>query len=547
MQEKGIYVDPNTFVPLSRLKENLTAEMATRQFAMGGYTGFFGHLPDPDPILRKLGCDQTVYEDLLSDSRVGSMVTRRKNLTKSMDWDIDRSEGAGDKEADLCKLIINTWEDNDIPIKDLISQTLNPIFYGYSVFEIMWRQVKNYWLPVKVQEKPREWFFFDTENQLRFRSIDNWEGTVIRGKDADPKVAAKFIILVNDPTYKNPYGDKSLSRCYWPVTFKRGGMKLFADFIERFGMPFIYGKLPRGASQEMHDNLFNQLVNFISGAVGTGPDDSSVQLIEPKGGSGSSDLYDRYLDRCDNAISEALLTNSLSTSVQKNGARASSETGAETIEGGLGQEDKDFPTAFFNKIFKRAIDLNIGSGNYTKFKFFEEEDINKDKSERDKNLKEIGVKFKKKYFVSQYNFEEDEIEVAEETPAGGSNLPAGDPLANKLPGQTTLPVTLPDKTELSFFKSIWNKFFNKHDFASDKTAITDQVIDSLPEKLLQFGIEQTLKPVIELAKNSAGYEELKIELAKQFPKMDTTQLENLLTKVLFIVEIEGGLDAKKDA
>jgi len=536
--KKGIYINENTFVELNQLKGNLTGEMATREFASGGWPGFFSVLPDPDPILRNLGLDQTAYEDLLSDSRVGSMVTRRKNQTKGKDWDIDRSDGAGDAEVELCQKILKIWEDNDVSIKDIISQSLNPIFFGYSVFEIKWDIVDNLWLPVKLEEKPREWFFYDTKNQLRFRSIDNWEGIVIRGPETDPAIASKFIVLRNDPSYKNPYGDKALSRCWWPVTFKRGGMKFFAEFIERFGMPFIYGKLPRSASPDQHRDLFNQLVNFISGAVGTGPDDSSVQLIEPKGGSGSSDLYDRFLDRCDNAISEAILTNSLSTSVQKNGARASSQTGAETIEGGLGNEDIDFPTALMNKTFKRAVDFNIGSGKYPKWKFFEEEDVNKDKSDRDKNLKDIGVDFNKKYFVNNYNLEEDEFEIKQ-------TAPVPEPLKKSLyPPKPT--DGQPGQIALSRFRSFWNKYIRRLDFSeAEKKDFGQSIIDSIPDKALQYGIEQTIKPIIELAQSTTSRDEFLSKLAMQYPNMKTDELENLLVKSIFIADLGGMLDAKQ--
>ena len=207
---KGIYINPTTFVPLNQLSEGLTSEIATRKFAAGSYTGFFNYLPDPDPVLRKLGMDQSVYEDLLSDDQCGPLVNRRKYLTKSLNWDIQQNE-ASDQSFELCKLAFRILEKNGCAIKDIISQTLNPVFYGYSVFEIKWGIVNGYWLPIEIWEKPREWFVFDSENRLRFRTNYNYEGIIIRGEGADPKIAVKFILLRNDPTYKNPYGDKALS------------------------------------------------------------------------------------------------------------------------------------------------------------------------------------------------------------------------------------------------------------------------------------------------------------------------------------------------
>jgi phage gp29-like protein len=557
MAAKGIYINPTTFVPLNKVSEGLTTELATRQFAAGAYTGFFNYLPDPDPVLRRLGMDQSVYEDLLSDDQVGPLLNRRKNLTKSLDWDVEPND-AGDAEVELCKKTLRILEENGCATKDIISQTLNPVFYGYSTFEIIWGMVDGKYLPVEIWEKPREWFVFDSLNRLRFRTIDNYEGMIIRGKDADPKIAAKFILLRNDPSFKNPYGDKALSRCFWPVTFKRGGMRFFTTFLEKYGMPFIFGKLPRGAKQEDHNDLLSKLSNMVQDAVATGPDDSSIDLIEMKG-SASGDLHEKYLQRCDNAITKALLLNALSTDIQRVGGRASADTGAVIIEGDIKGTDRDFPTTFFNILFKRVVDLNIGSGKYPTLEVKEIEDINKDLSERDVNLKGIGVNFTPDYFKRKYNLEDDEFDLSSQPALPADGLPPLNPQPDVNPLKEPVP-PVPDalhpvpveKTPNSFssFKNLLNKFIGKRielsDAAASNNSIADLVTGALPDKLLQFSIEQTLKPVIELAKKSSSYDGFKNNLAALFPKMDTNQIEDMMTKVLLITELEGNVKAEAD-
>jgi hypothetical protein len=44
------------------------------------------YLPNPDPILKKMGKDTATYRDLLSDAHVGGMVRRRKSVVRSMEW-----------------------------------------------------------------------------------------------------------------------------------------------------------------------------------------------------------------------------------------------------------------------------------------------------------------------------------------------------------------------------------------------------------------------------------------------------------------------------
>jgi phage gp29-like protein len=536
---KGLYVNPTTFVPLNQISENLTSEIATRQFAMGSFAGFFNYLPDPDPILRKLGMDQTVYKDLRADEQVGSLMSRRKNLTKSLDWDIEQGD-ATEKEMELCQKAFKVLGDRKSKIKDIISQSLNPIFFGYSVFEIVWQMIDGAWLPVKIQEKPREWFVFDSENTLRFRTQIDFTGTPVVGDKIDPRYSYKFILLQNEADYENPYGDKALSRCFWPVTFKRGGMRFFTTFIEKYGMPFLLGKLPRGAKQEEHDDLRKKLHNMIQDAVATGPDDSSLQLLEAKG-SGSVDIYEKYLNRCDNSISKALLTNALSVERQGAGSYASTETGADTIESNLSEEDRDLPTELFNQLFKWIVDINIGSGLYPTFKPFELQDVNKEKSERDKNLKDVGVRFTKKYFETHYNLEDDEFDLSQPVHVNSADtiIP---PFLKPNKYEETRPTS-----ELSSLKKLWNTITGKRLELSEGSItnkIAEQLSSALPDKLLQFGIEETLKPVIELANASSSREQFLEGLASLYPAMKTEDLETIATKVFFIAELEGRFGMK---
>jgi hypothetical protein len=278
-----------------------------------------------------------------------------------------------------------------------------------------------------------------------------------------------------------------------------------------------------------------------------------LQLIEVKG-TQSGDLYEKYLLRCDNAISKALLGNALSTEIQTTGARSSTETGAVTIEGDLGQTDRDMPVAFYNELFKRVVDLNIGSGKYPTFAVNEIEDAKTDFAVRDKTLSEAAsssgqkIKRTKDFYVNKYNYDPDEFELIDDVlPVSQPQIPidpaTGLPIKNPAPG-IRVPEPVIKAAELSAFKKVFNKLFGKNIELQDEKKLTfEQLADALPEKLLQFQLEEPLQPVLELAKNSTSRDEFIVGLAKQYPKMETKQIENLAAKVFFIAEIEGRKDA----
>jgi phage gp29-like protein len=239
------------------------------------------YLPNPDPVLKAQGKDIKIYSELLSDGHLGGCVSSRKAGVKSLEWGIDRGK-AKSRQARLIEDLFKS-----LPINNIIDTILDAVFFGYQPIEVMWKKIGNYILPKDVVGKPPEWFIFSPDNNLRFRSKENY----FEGEELPDK---KFLIPRHCATYQNPYGFPELSRCFWPVTFKRGGMKFWVIFTEKYGMPYIVGKKPRGTLKEETDNFADMLGNMVQDAVAVIPDDSSVEIIEASGKGASAEIYERF-------------------------------------------------------------------------------------------------------------------------------------------------------------------------------------------------------------------------------------------------------------
>ena len=87
--------------------------------------------------------------------------------------------------------------------------------------------------------------------------------------------------------YLNPYGLGDLGLVFWLVTFKRGGMKFWVSFTEKYGAPWLIGKEPRSNTHSDTEKLLDALEALISNSVGTIPNDSSVEIHEASGKSSS--------------------------------------------------------------------------------------------------------------------------------------------------------------------------------------------------------------------------------------------------------------------
>jgi phage gp29-like protein len=496
-EKKGIWITPDEFVPIT-MKSATGNEIATRVRYNGGYTDLY--LPDPDVVLQKLGRGLEAYREILPDAHLTSVVSSRKSGVKSLFWKIDPGE-AGQTEADL---ITDLFESLDLD--NLIDEILDAPLFGYQPIELTWKKVGNYILPVKIMGKPPEWFIFDDDNQLRFRSTTN-----VYGEELPP---GKFILATHGATYNNPYGKKLLSCCWWPVMFKKGGVKFWTQFIERFGGAFAIGKYPRGAKQGEIDELATSLSYLIQSAVAAVPDDSSVELIEAAGKSASSELHAGYCDFFNLEISKAIVGQTLTTEVGDGGSYAASKTHAD-VRQDIVDSDAKIVTRVFRELIKYIHLLNFSGPKMPKFKFWSEESVDKDQAERDATLAGTGqVKFTKKYMQKTYGFEDDDIIVSET-----SNQPP--------------PVEEPPQ---EFAEQV----------QTEKPADEiDTLVASLDPEVLQKQMNGILKPVIELIEKGESFEEIMADLVKTYDGMSNEALVEMLERAFFVTEVWGRINGTR--
>jgi len=471
--------------------KNLTSEIAIRQ-NFNKIVGYWNMLPDPDPILRKIGKDITTYRELITDPHLFSTIQQRKSGVLSLNWELQQLDSA-QSEFDFINAFLYS-----INLENLIDQILNTLLFGFTVFEIIWKKDGNYLMPERVEEKPQEWFFFDQFNNLNLKKSFNTNLGIYEGDIINP---LKFVLVQHKPTYQNPYGERVLSRCFWPVTFKRGGLKFWITFTEKYGNPFMIGKLPRGSAQTDIDNLLTSLENMVQDAVAVIPDDSSVEIKEAQRSS-SVEVFKELMNFMNSEISKAILTQTLTTEVQDTGTYAASKTMGDMLEK-VQHADKRIVEKTINKIIDLIYQVNFNSTNKPKFILYEDEDVDKILAERDLILVNTGIKFTKEYYIRNYNLLPEDFELAE--------IPPASQFAEKKTPQ----------------------------IINDNQNITENLVEQLPDKLLQLQIESTLKPVLSLINKGESYEIIMEELAKTYPYMATNQLEDLLTKLLFISEITG--------
>ena len=404
MKKQGIWVSPTEFVQFGEPSNKLSDQIATRGRSIDFYAlGMY--LPNPDPVLKALGKDIKVYQELRADAHVGGCIRRRKAAVKALEWGLDR-EKAKSRVAKNIEAIFA-----DLPIERIITEMLDAVLYGYQPMEITWRKVGGLVVPVDIIGKPANWFVFDEENKLRFRTREN----SIKGEELPER---KFLLPRQDPTYDNPYGFPDLSMVFWPTTFKKGGLKFWVQFTEKYGAPWVIGKHPRGTQDKEADDLLDKLEAMVQDAVGVIPDDSSVEIKEAANGANNADVYERLLHFCRSEVSIALLGQNQTTEANSN--RASAQAGLEVTRD-IRDGDKAIVEEAFNALIRWVCELNFNDGARPVFEMWEQQEVDKVQAERDEILTRAGAKLTRAYFMRAYGLGEDEI--GQESPSTVEGTP----------------------------------------------------------------------------------------------------------------------------
>lgn len=382
-------------MPNIRNDAELIEDFATRQNRLD--TAFFwGSLPDPDPVLIKTGKDIEAYRDLTSDAHVWACLQSRKAGTLAREWEVTSPKGISipvRKIKTISKMLDN------IDIYSAISDMLDAPFYGISPIEISWKQ----WAPVKMQGKPPEWFVFDIDNNPRFISMDS----MIEG---EPLPDFKFLIPTHFASYQNPYGERLLSRCFWPVVFKRGGWNFWNIFCEKYGMPWAVGKVPRGTSGDDRAALLGNLRSMVQNGCSVINNDESIEHPTVGSRSASADIYEKLISTANREISKAILGQTLTTEIDKGGSYAATQSHMQ-IRSELTEQDQKMICNQLNLLLQWISDFNFAPGPAPIFRFIEDKDIKKDVAERDSELTNQGVKFKKQYYQREYGFNADDFDI----------------------------------------------------------------------------------------------------------------------------------------
>lgn len=268
----------------------------TRGYIQSGYP-----LQPQDDILNtrsyqnKTGYD--LFRDLLTDWAVFSTLQQRRLAMVSAETEVIPG---GTKRADknAARFIEETLQ--QISFDRLCNGMHYGIYYGFGVGENLYGMDGNNVILERIKVRDRRRFVFDDAMQLRLlTSADSTQGEQLPDK--------KFWVFSTGADHDDdPYGIGLAHWLYWPVFFKRNGVKFWLIGNEKYASPTAMGFFPPGTSLVDQKKLLSALKAIQTDAAIILPEGIKAELMEASR-SGSADHH-QLCQYMDHAIQKIILS-----------------------------------------------------------------------------------------------------------------------------------------------------------------------------------------------------------------------------------------------
>ncbi len=467
-----------------------------------GYVSPFELLQPQDSVLRARGNgNYEIYREVLRDDQVKATFEQRRLAITSREWEVIPG---GDKRID--KKAAESLEEQLKAIKwDAVTdKMLHGVFYGYAVAELLYARNGAEVVMDQVRVRDRRRFGFDGDGNLRLLTINSPNP----GESVAPR---KFWHFATGADHDDePYGLGLAHWLYWPVFFKRGGIKFWLIFLEKFGQPTAKGEYPSNASPEEKSRLLAALEAISTDTGVIVPQGMAIELIEAAR-SGTAD-YTALYDRMNAAIAKVTLGQTLTTEAV--GGQYKADVQME-VRQDLVKADADLVCESFNRTVARWLtDWNYPGAAYPRvWRRIKDEPDLKPQAERDEIISRMGFKPTLKYVMETYGG--DWTETARPT------FPApGDPNTQR-PG-------MPAFAE------------------GDAPGVVDNQIARLAQDA-EPALAAMLASIEQLLNKSASLAEFRDSLLKLNPQLDTAAFAAVMQQALAAATLAGRYDILEQA
>lgn len=353
--------------------------------------GYLGPLLVPqDRLLNRRGDDYRVYENVLSEPQVAAVLQQRRLAITQCEWRVDpASEARVDKQA--ANFVRQQLE--RIGWDRITGKMHYGVFYGYAVSEVVYGRDGSKVTIDAIHVRNRRRFRFDEDAKLRLLTYQN----MMPGELCESPYFWNFATGADHDD--EPYGLGLAHWLYWPVLFKRNGLKFWLTFLEKFGMPTAVGKYDQAATPSERNTLLGATLAIQTDAGLILPKGMEIELLEAAR-SGTGD-YKSLQDNMDETIAKVVIGQSMTS--ESRGGQYKSEM-QHDVRQDLVKADADLICESFNLTVARWLTAwNFPSAQPPRvYRVVDEPEDLKQRADRDKEIAGMGFKPSLRYIQDTY-------------------------------------------------------------------------------------------------------------------------------------------------
>lgn len=518
--ESGLMV-PDSFAEAMKIAPPDTNEIATSTDGRDitrPYVSALGLLYPQDEVLEvRGGYDYTLYRELLRDEQIAAVFAQRRLAVVSREWEVIPG---GKKRQDKAAADFMREQLDEIKFDSVTDKMLFGVFYGYSVAECLWsregaRVVFDGEKGIKVRDRRR--FTFDGDMRLRLRTMRQF----IPGEELPDR---KFWHFATGADHDDdPYGLGLAHWLYWPVLFKRSGIKFWLIFLEKFGQPTAKGIYPTTATTTERAKLLAALEAIQTDSGVILPKGMDIELIEAAR-SGTGD-YTALFDRMNDAIAKVVLGQTLTSEAK--GGQYKAQVQME-VRQDLVKADSDLVCQSFNRGPMRWMtEWNFPNAQPPQVwrKLDEEEDLST-RATRDKTIVDMGYKPTLKYITDTYGGEWEPA--APPSPPPGVHGAPGAPGAQPAAAPGARSAAPPPGTGLAFADPA----------PVDLADVQADAIDTVAGEAIEGMIDQ----IRDMVDKADSLESLRAQLAASFADVDEGAFLEIMRQAFAAAALGGRFD-----
>jgi phage gp29-like protein len=467
-----------------------------------------------------------LYEDMTEkDGHLYAELAKRQRALLTVDWDIAPPPNATEAEKSAAADIKERFESLG-DFEDVILGAAAAIGPAFSCQEIEWELVGRDWMPKCIDFRPHTWFTLDreTRSQVLLRS----PGTI--GEALNP-----FGWITHIHRAKPGYLARAglMRQLVWPYIFKTYSIGDLAEFLEIYGLPIRVGTYPAQATKEEKATLLRAVAALGHDAAGIIPEGMVVDFKEPA--DGKQEPFMAMIELMERTESKVILGATLTS--QADGKSSTNALGVVHNEVRLDILASDARQIASSLTRDLVYPIGVLNGLITDprrrprfvFDVQEEEDFKTMAEALKVVIVDMGVKV-----PASWAYEQLRIPV----PAEGEDII--EPPAPALP--PVAPLAQARGNAPRSFAALAAMLRSKETPFPDQAEL-DRAIAALDPAELQRQAEAVLGPIIKLIGDGGSLDQVKTELAAQYPKMDSARLEQLLERAYFVSDLWGRLNA----